>query len=629
MLENLLKKFRSPLDRCRLTETALVVLGFFLAVITLANTSADIGDVYYVWWMVLAVFLIIACARKLHIFDLYTAASKKHYVLAAIFSAFFLVMSPLSEIIKLNCLRFSGKTAAAGFLVPFNWLFFLAAAAALYGELLFALRYAESLKDDTSAAEGCTRKTFFICWGICAAVTFACAFAGYPAIPHNDGLGIWESNSDWHTISYVLFTKLCMAVWNHPFSIVLAQSIIWCLTCGLVLDTVRRYKGGYAVVVYTVLSLTVGFSVYKYMAVLYKDVIFIVAMLGYSAGMYRMMKHVNISNTVYLAVYAAAASIMRHGAIIAVVIGLIVFALVYLVKKRPRLALRIAACCIAPAVAVYAGLQVYINLVDIEKNPSYVTYTVPLYMLGAYAASGLEISEETAETMEKIMPLEDWAEAYEADHYWADHCSRTWGIVGDRINQFEEQHLQLPVLKANWEFFTQAPLTYLRILFDINSLVWEMSRPDGTYAEWVVADFDTENPEAAADQFPQWFQNPPGSNAFESIMTPLSEASFNIPIWRIPAYRGGLHVWGMLFVCAAVFQKDRKLLLLAIPFAVYAGMLLLSLPAQDPRFIFPFVQFSCFFSVTALCKDRREDKTEAAVQESVPVNTDDKEYING
>lgn len=604
-LKHLREKFKIA-DRIHFTEIVVCAVCAFLTFITMANDAADIGDVYYVWLIAMGAFLAIACVRKFRIFDIYAAAGTKNYVLAGIFSALFIVMSPLSEVVQLGCFRFAGKTAMRGCLVPFNWLFFLASAAALYGCVLFALRYSDSLKAEGAGGKECSLKTFWVCFGVIAAVSLACAFAGYPGVMNYDSISVWTDNRDWHTYTYILYTKLCMAIWYNPFSIVLMQTLIWIATNFLLLRTLLVYKDQSAVIMYTVMILTVGLGAVKYLSSIYKDVVFSMGMLGFTVSMYRLMKKMSIQNLILTAVYAVFAASMRHGAVYPVAAAFLVILIARLVRKNFKTALRIASCCIVPFIVVYGGFRIYIQLSpDIAKNPSYVAYTIPLYMLGAYAAYGDDISEETIETMEKIMPLEEWRDAYLARPYYADALTRTWGDVGDRIYRFDELGLQDEVIKANWEFFTSDPLRYLECLFDINSLVWEMSRPEGTVAEesYYIGFTTGGAMENAAIFMPLWYPSEP--NVLNDLLTPVAESIYNIPVWRILAYRAGIHNWWTLFSCAAVWRRDRELIVLALPYILYAGTLLISLPAEDIRYSLPFVEFTCFFIAVCFCKDRK------------------------
>lgn len=598
------------IEKKRFWEIFSLVAAVFLTLVMFFNPTDDLGDVFYVWLIPTFLLLAIACFRKFHIFDIYAEAKKSEYVIAGIFAALFLIMSPLSEVVRLGCLTMAGKSIFRCIFVPFAYLYFVAALGALYGVLLFALRY---VREGGQEEKDGNKKTFWVCFAAIAAVSACFAAAGYPAVLNSDSVGIWNYNSDWHTIGFVAFTKLCMTIWYNPFSIIIAQTAIWILTNYLILKTLREYKGDRAMVLYTVLMLTVGLGVIKYLSTVYKDVVFSMFMLGYSVSAYRLTKKVNGKNLALLAVYAAMASVTRHMAVYVIAVSTLVLAIVYFVRRHPKIAVRICACCMVPAILVFAATRIYIAVANAEKSPSYVTYTIPLYMLGAYAASGLDMSEQTVATMEKIMPVEEWAEGYEKDPYYADENTRWWGSVGWRIIEFDKLGLQGEVIRANLEFFKKAPVLYLETLFDINSLVWEMSRAEGTYNETVIVDFETRDWELseASQRYPQWY--PSGPNALNQLLTPIAESIYNIPVWRILAYRAGIHNWMILFACVVTWRRNKGLLLLALPFLLYGCSLLISLPAQDVRYSFPFVEFSVLFTVLVFFKDKKaKDEQEIA-----------------
>lgn len=598
------------IEKKRFWEIFSLVAAVFLTLVMFFNPTDDLGDVFYVWLIPTFLLLAIACFRKFYIFDIYAEAKKSEYVIAGIFAALFLIMSPLSEVVRLGCLTMAGKSIFRCIFVPFAYLYFVAALGALYGVLLFALRY---VREGGQEEKDGNKKTFWICFSLIAVISACFASAGYPAVLNSDSIGIWNYNSDWHTIGFVAFTKLCMTIWYNPFSIIIAQTAIWILTNYLILKTLREYKGDRAVILYTVLLLTVGLGVIKYLSTVYKDVVFSMFMLGYSISAYRLIKKVNGKNLALLAVYASMASVTRHMAVYVIAVSTLALAIVYFVRRHPKIAVRIVACCMVPAILVFAATRIYIVAADAEKSPSYVTYTIPLYMLGAYAASGLEMSEQTITMMEKIMPVEEWVEGYEKDPYYADENTRVWGAVGIRILEFDRLGLQGEVIRANLEFFGKAPVLYLKTLFDINSLVWEMSRAEGTYNETVIVGFETRDWELvdASERYPQWYPSEP--NALNKLLTPIAESIYNIPIWRILAYRAGIHNWMILFACVVTWRRDKGLLLLALPFLLYGCSLLISLPAQDVRYSFPFVEFSVLFTVLVFFKDKKaKDEQEIA-----------------
>ena len=590
----------------RKVEIGLWAGGAALIGVTLFNPSAWLGDVYYVWLIALAAFLVLAFARKLRFFDVYIGAGTKNYVIAAVFSALFIIMSPVTEVFQLACVRFAGKSVVEAIVTPVNWLFFLTAAAGLYGIVLFALRYTESIKN--AGAKQAGRRTLWICFALIAAVSFACIFAGFPGVMPADSIDIWNSNSEWHTYGYVLYTKLCMAVWYNPFSIVLVQTIGWLLVNLLILCTLKKYKSSHSVILYTLLILTVGLGTVKYLVTLYKDVVFSICMLGLAVSLYRIIYELSWRNFVFAGVFGALASIFRHFGVVCVGVGLVALLIYYLIKKKPKVAVQIFACCIVPVVLLFSAIQVVIEVKGVEKNPSYVTYSIPLYMLGAYAASGLEISEETISTMEKIMPIAEWIEAYESDHYCSDPESRTWHPIGDRIMEFDRLGLQKPVIKANWEFFTQSPTLYVKCLFDVNSLVWEMSRPEGR-GETIFPAFEGQSwhKDQIEGLYPEWY--PAAPNGYNVFMTAVVQNVYEIPVWRILAYRGGIHSWGILFMGVITWRRDKRLLIMVLPCLVYACSLLVSMPDQDVRYVFPIIQLSILFAAICFVRDCAAENT--------------------
>ena len=208
-------------------ERGLIGGGVAVTVLTFLNPIEMLGDVYYVWLIPVLLFLIIACTRKFEIFGIFRQAKKSYYIAGGILTALYLIMSPISSVFQLPCFIFSRKTAFECFLVPFNWLFFLMAPAALLACILFGFEIADREKESREIS---AKRTLLFCSLIIGCISVAYAFAGYPGILHDDGVGIWNRFSDWHPFGYILITRFCFLIWANPFSIVIFQTILWIAT---------------------------------------------------------------------------------------------------------------------------------------------------------------------------------------------------------------------------------------------------------------------------------------------------------------------------------------------------------------------------------------------------------------
>ena len=88
-----------------------------------------------------------------------------------------------------------------------------------------------------------------------------------------------------------------------------------------------------------------------------------------------------------------------------IIIGtLLICALVYL-KENKQQAIKTIICLIS-IMLLWGGLRSCLFAVNkTEKNPQYVTYSVPLYMLASWVSSDRDIDNDTIELMEKVMPI--------------------------------------------------------------------------------------------------------------------------------------------------------------------------------------------------------------------------------
>ena len=460
-------------------------------------------------------------------------------------------------------------------------------------------------------------------WLCMLALTAACVLCVYPIYPVSDTLliksyidnGEWNA---WHTMGYLFFVFVTsLGGWNY-FLVVVAQGCCfalaqWTAICFLS----KRANGARAVTAYTVLSL-LSFLPYLYCGVMYKDSLFATCLLGLCAALSEVIASEDARWPAYvrLALFGLGAALFRHGAFIAVLAAMLALVL-YMWRKRRAQLLRTGIAAAAMLCAYIGVDRILPRALHATASPGYVMYTVPMGMIGAIAKSGVPIEADERAVMERIMPYEEWAEAY--DPYFMDPISRPDGAIGERVKRIDELGLGPALLKLNARFLLAHPRTYLTAFFNANSIVWEMGRPDDARAaEWNwMLDFARSPAELP-------WGGTTLNTGFTSLVTSIADFSYQNPIYRCLVWRGGSSLF-VLFLCAAalLFKRRAALLIALIAPLTYSGMLLLSAPSQDPRYCLPALVTAVFFGVFVLATVETRAAAPCKLQNLQPEENDD------
>ncbi len=395
---------------------------------------------------------------------------------------------------------------------------------------------------------------------------------------------------DWHPITYYLFLRLCMWRYESPRAVIFVQALMFLAAQYQVVRYLDRYGRRWISVIYALLTLTLGLSGYEYIIIFYKDSPYSIAVLGVVVSiLYCIREKGSILRIVQLTVWGIIAAMMRHAGWLPLVTGIAILAVVMLVKGWKDLGAKLIISCVTMLVVFFCVRGAFLHRYEPEVvSPGYVTYTMPIYMLGAYSTADYELDDSIVAMMEKVAPLEVWQEAYVTDPYWADNVSRTWGVMGDRIERVDSLGLHGDIMKANVVYFTSHPVDYIRKLFKMNNLVWRINTPDDGYV-WIMGTYSSG--QELIRQFPEWEARTTAIGEYTGRFLNMAKTN---ALWKCAAYRGGIALLLIVITMVCVFINKRRYEALSfLPVILLQGMMLLSIPAQDPRYILPAVMVSC------------------------------------
>ncbi len=443
---------------------------------------------------------------------------------------------------------------------------------------------------------------------IAAAILFLAA--NYPFRPSPDAMtvydGIMARNwSDWHPIGYVTFVRLCMFLASpvacHPFASCIVQTVLWLLTFHLLCGILYRCTGSArAVNLYRIANLVI-FVPLMYLGIMYKDVLYSMCVLGFCAELYLFLRHKERGRKdfILITLFSIGVSLFRHMGIVTTVFPLLVLAVYFCLKKNGQWK-KLIISAVFTFLAFFTVTNVYgSGILHMQKNPDYVKYTVPLYLIGNLSSGHPELfTEEDRQLMEEMMPYEDWVAAYNLDTYWADNLARDSRIVKERIYRVDEAYGR-EILKLNFRLLFRSPSAWTSALFRITSIVWQIGRPADGY-EWTAAGYyvPEDRPDLADRQLVTT------EKAITGYLGGLQYYLEEQPLLSFIYYRGGIWAFILIFLGVVLLLKRKpEFLICLLPPALITAMLMITCPSQDPRFVLPAME-TAMFLLPAVFYDR-------------------------
>ncbi|MBR1711623.1 MAG: hypothetical protein IJ719_22830 [Clostridia bacterium] len=454
------------------------------------------------------------------------------------------------------------------------------------------------LWDYSSLNEGigihrCVNRAF----GLITLVSAVFMFSTYPGWSYPDYLSVWNgvhagSWSEWHTIGYMLFVKMAIFLRDNQFMVSVLQTACWLAVNYKALKEVESSGGERGVRVYLVLSLVI-LTPYIYLQAMVKDTIFSICLFGLCVGSHAIISKTksSVGEWLFLLLSGLGVSLFRHGGLVISLGALLTDLIIYIHFKRKQ-------WIIHSLVLIIIGFLYYLIVVVLgrgvlraERNPAYVKYSVPFYMMGELAADEtVRLDREDVEWMESFAPMEAWRNAH--SKYYADPVSREWGILGAEIRSRKEEEYGPRLIAFNWKYLRRFPKQYLNHYRNIISILYEISRPIDGYEWGPIENMAVDYEQGISGAVP---------NGFTRFTRPLANLTGAIPVIRTILWRGGFYQFCyILLFCRLIIQKKKRLVVGILPVVIYHASLYLSIPAQDPRYILGMIEVFPFFSVIAL-----------------------------
>ena len=142
------------------------------------------------------------------------------------------------------------------------------------------------------------------------------------------------------------------------------------------------------------------------------------------------------------------------------------------------------------------------------------------------------------------------------------------------------------------------PKEYFKSLFDMTSIVWRIGNPKDCNAFY---------PSGALPETTDIYRP---SVATEIIRSYIGFTVNNVYLCSV-LWRGGFWILAAILSGFVLIRKRKStLLLMAVPIALFAATLFISIPAQDPRYVLSFVEVGMFFAIVAYFENKHNGNKE-------------------
>ncbi len=517
----------------------------------------------------------------------------KTFIFTIVMTAVFVIMFSLREMGKsglysqeLSAWLYPGPIA----LLINIWKYTLLPGSFIISSFICIRLLLDRLMDEGRTDEGDKKKTVRICMIIISAVSLIYAFSVIPAInTAGDVDSVWtgvanHNWSAWHTFGYQLYVFICSKIFPSIFTVILCDTLIF-LILNFYILTVLSEVSTKAVKIYTALGI-IASTPYIYLEDMIKDVVFSIGMLALCCGLFRVIRNKEMKKTDMAVIFLIPlfVSLCRHMGIVSVLITFLAAGIYFLKTGKKKISLAFAGGILLHVVIFFLINSVLAGIMKVDPNPAYVKYSTPIAMIGAAADSGVEFSSEDLASMEKVMPYEKWAECY--NRYYSDDLTRSWGAIGDDAFELsrlvEEEDFGKDIIRINFHLVTEHPVIYLRALFDMNSIIWEMHLP---YECNKISVAQVQPNDSHYHMF------------FFYLTRKYTKFMDDLSITRSLFYRGGVSLF-LCVVYAAVMKMKKKsgYLIVLIPSLLNTLMLSITVPAQDTRYILPLILVCIFLT---------------------------------
>lgn len=413
-----------------------------------------------------------------------------------------------------------------------------------------------------------------------------------------DFQSIWgyevEGLGNWHTFSFIFLIYFVKIIFGNPYPIIIFNLFLYVYYFSYAIDLIDKYSNKKSLVYLFFFFNLFSVVCFEQLRYVKKDVLFALGFCNLILTFFDYLNCKKFSVKLFLKMmfFSIITSLFRHGGILLTAFFFVII-LIYLVIKK------IYKQVLYPIILVGINIILYLllnyigfNVLNGYNYPKNVTYTVPIYQVGAFAYDGYEFSESEKDYLKNYLSVDYMKEHFVK--YNGDALARIY------INNYNFDYSKL--INLNYRLLRKNPIFYVRSLLDLTNILWKIEKE---YSEWQTFFYKVDSSELLdkyKDTTIKWQETSLNKIVDYAVNICLKSIFFNLRV------RGGFPLFIIFVSIFLLIYKKQKIYLLPICVVLFwECCLFLSLPTGMTRYVLPFINIYPFLFCFSLGIDKNSN----------------------
>lgn len=414
-----------------------------------------------------------------------------------------------------------------------------------------------------------------------------------------DFQSIWsyevEGLGNWHTFAFQFLIFILKNLFGNPYFVIIFNFLLYVYFFCYSIDIIDKYIGKKSVLyLYFFLNL---FSVvcFEQLRYIKKDVLFSLGFCNFIITFFDYLNSQLFSKKIFLRMlfFSIIVSLFRHGGILLSFFSYVLI-LVYIIKTKNYKQIFFPIILITINFLFYFGINyIGFHILKGSHYPKNVTYTVPIYQVGAFAHNGYEFSNEEKDYLKTYLSV-----GYMKKHFVKYNGDALARVYEGNFNKFNYSKL----IGLNYKLLRKNPIFYVRSLLDLTNILWKIEKE---YSEWQTFFYKIDSSELLdkyEDTTIKWQETILNKIVDPAVNICLKSVFFNLRV------RGGFPLFIIFVSIFLLVYKKQKIYLLPICVVLFwECCLFLSLPMGMTRYVLPFINIYPFLFCFSLGIDKNSN----------------------
>ena len=476
----------------------------------------------------------------------------------------------------------------------------------ILGLLIFKLIYKSIVFSDNTRVVD--KKIFWKVFTIIVSIWCLYLIAYFPGFMSPDSIDQWNqavtSNyNDWHPVIHTLIIKLLMSIWNNPALYSIVQIIVSSLIFAYSMAFLS--KRGVRDSIILIISVLYAFSPSNavYSITMWKDIPYsylLLLLTTYIADMICNKHSFWEKSNLFLGIILFLTCTMRHNGVVVYVLS-ILFILYFTIKNRLNIVKPLLTVLFSITILVLYKGPVFKKL-EVTPNPKGLKFNAPIHGIASLVHHEKDLSDETKELLEDIMPLSAWNELF---YYYSTNPY----LFGNDYPFLENisQKSSKDVISIYLKNLIQYPSYIIKDRLAGTDVVWSVLPLTGSYNYRYETNGIVQNDIGLVQQ----------NNFLTKFINKILTISYKTKLFDVIFWRGGVYLVILLYLSFYIyFFADRESIWIFMPAIGNTISLFLSMSTQDYRYVWYLPILCVFIMLYTLVSNQEKIKMRVKIDET-------------